>query len=116
MVDPKIKELRDEMARVSGNLARETRARMKAEAECDSAVAFTADQQERIQMQQNIIETQEKLIASLKGTAALRDDVIALQQKLVATSDEALALCKCLVTELDDEISELNAELENVRG
>lgn len=92
MADPKIKELRDELARTEGKL-----------------VARARHDQGHIRAQRDMIEHQTKIIDNLER-------LVSVQDKLVSSYQDIVALQGCMVTELDDEISELKAELEKARG
>ena len=102
-----VKELRDELARAKGELAKEARRRAEAE-ECIAEMAGRAENQDEIN---NI---RKEIISSMEKKSSRQEKLIDLQKDQIGEHARAASIRNALIASLDREAEERNARMADL--
>lgn len=95
-----VKELRDELARAKGELAKEARRRVEDE-------EYIAEMADRAENQDEINEIRKKIIDNMEKTSSIQEKLIGNQQKQIDKQAEVISIQKTLIGKLDDEADKM---------
>ena len=95
-----VKELRDELARAKGELAKEARRRAEDE-------EYIAEMAGRAENQDEINEIRKKIIDNMEKTSSIQEKLIGNQQKQIDKQAEVISIQKTLIGKLDDEADKM---------
>ena len=102
-----VKELRDELARAKGELAKEARRRAEAE-------EYIAEMAGRAENQDEINNIRKEIISSMEKKSSRQEKLIGLQKDQIGEHARAASIRNALIATLDREAEERNARMADL--